>query len=68
MNLPFFHQVSVAGGHEPSLRHSRYERACDTDSGSSGGKWILTVRGNTAMRERQQQVTHELVTNEMRLH
>ena len=52
MNLSFFHQVSVAGGHEPSLRHSRYERDCDTDSGSSGGRWILTVRGSTAVRER----------------
>ena len=34
MNLPFFHQVRVAGGHDPTLRHSRYERACDTDRGS----------------------------------
>lgn len=34
MNLPFFHQVRVAGGHDPTLRHSRYERVCDTDRGS----------------------------------
>ena len=34
MNFPLFHQVRVAGGHDPTLRHSRYERACDTDRGS----------------------------------
>ncbi len=61
MNFPFFHQVSVAGGHDPTLRHSRKDRpppppeeeeddgeddGGEAESGSEGRR-IFTVRGRT---------------------
>ena len=41
MNFPFFHQVIVAGGLEPELRHSK-KASFDTEKGS-GGDVMVTV-------------------------
>ena len=46
MNFPFFHQVMVAGGLEPTLRHSNVVSRF-TANGSSGRE-IDTERGSTA--------------------
>lgn len=45
MNFPLFHQVIVAGGLDPELRHSSTARR-DTENGSVGGE-MVTVWGRT---------------------
>ena len=39
MNFPLFHQVIVAGGLDPELRHSSTARR-DTENGSVGGEMV----------------------------
>ena len=51
MNFPFFHQVIVAGGLEPELRHSK-KASFDTEKGS-GGVEMVTVWGNTVKKKKK---------------
>ena len=51
MNFPFFHQVIVAGGLEPELRHSK-KAGLDTEKGS-GGDEMVTVWGNTVKKKKK---------------
>ena len=45
MNFPLFHQVIVAGGLDPELRHSR-KAIRETEKGSSGSD-MVTLTGKT---------------------
>ena len=54
MNFPLFHQVIVAGGLEPELRHSKVA-GLDTEKGS-GGDEMVTVWGNTEKEKKNKNV------------
>ena len=50
MNFPRFHQVIVAGGLDPELRHSNMANRV-TEKGSAGGE-MVTVKGSTVMAKK----------------